>query len=89
MIVAGRRDPVLCVCLGRKRDEQMSYAAPCGKCRQVLMEFSRSSGDDIWILLGATSDPKPGVGPWFMKLSDLLPNAFGPATGVDLAKPRR
>gem|GEM_PF-134229 len=46
------------------------YAWPCGICRQVLNEFS--SGDmEVWV--GSKDSP------WQMKkLSELLPNGFGP-----------
>ncbi|MBC8090521.1 MAG: cytidine deaminase [Pseudonocardia sp.] len=40
---------------------------PCGRCRQVLMEHG---GDDCWV--DAPSAP--------VRLGELLPRAFGPAT---------
>ena len=49
------------------------YAWPCGICRQVLNEF-RSGDMEIWV--GSKDSP------WQMKrLSELLPNGFGPGIG--------
>ena len=49
------------------------YAWPCGICRQVLNEF-RSGDMEIWV--GSNDSP------WQMKrLSELLPNGFGPGIG--------
>ena len=46
---------------------------PCGRCRQVLVELAQLSGTDplIWC------DGKDGV--LEVRLSELLPHAFGPA----------
>ena len=48
---------------------------PCGRCRQVINEASGLSGTDI-IVHCASAD---GSAVEHHKLSDLLPNAFGPA----------
>ncbi|MBR7040929.1 MAG: hydrogenase nickel incorporation protein HypB [Clostridia bacterium] len=49
------------------------YAWPCGICRQVLNEF-RSGDMEVWV--GSKDSP------WQMKkLSELLPNGFGPGIG--------
>ncbi|RKY21120.1 MAG: cytidine deaminase [Planctomycetota bacterium] len=47
-----------------------SRGAPCGACRQVLLEFG---GADLLILL---ADPEGGLRE--RRLADLLPEAFGP-----------
>jgi cytidine deaminase len=45
---------------------------PCGRCRQVLSELAQLGGTDplVWC----------GVGGPELRLSDLLPHAFGPAS---------
>ena len=45
-------------------------AWPCGICRQVLYEF----GDDLEVICGAAETGEFEV----MKLTDILPKAFGP-----------
>jgi cytidine deaminase len=54
-----------------ERSEGGASGAPCGRCRQVLAEF----GLDLWVILsGPTGD-------WeILKLVDLLPRAFTPAS---------
>jgi len=47
---------------------------PCGRCRQVLNELASLGGTDPEILCVGPSDS------YRMKLSDLLPHAFGPAS---------
>lgn len=48
---------------------------PCGRCRQVLNEAAQMSGRDLPIhCAGATGDAVASY-----RLSDLLPDAFGPA----------
>lgn len=50
-----------------------AVVTPCGRCRQVLNELAQLGGTDpvVW------SDS--GEGPLEMRLSQLLPHAFGPA----------
>jgi cytidine deaminase len=48
---------------------------PCGRCRQILNEAAQLSGHDL-IIHCASAD---GSVIEHHKLSDLLPNAFGPA----------
>lgn len=48
--------------------------APCGRCRQVLAELAGLDGSDP-LVIAAGSD---GVRQW--RLSQLLPDAFGPTT---------
>ncbi len=53
------------------RDGQLSTTAPCGVCRQVMMEFCKS---DFRILLG-----REGENYSSHTLEELLPHGFGPA----------
>lgn len=46
---------------------------PCGRCRQVLNELARLGGTDPEVLCVGASEVRR------MKLSELLPHAFGPA----------
>lgn len=46
--------------------------APCGACRQVIFEF----GPDIDVVMSAASTGKVDV----LKITDLLPRAFGPSS---------
>ena len=46
---------------------------PCGRCRQVLNEIAQLGGTDPLILCVGTSEVRR------IKLSELLPHAFGPA----------
>lgn len=47
---------------------------PCGRCRQVLNELAQLGGTDPDILCGGTHEVRR------VKLSELLPHAFGPAS---------
>lgn len=47
---------------------------PCGRCRQVLNELAQLGGTDPDILCVGESEVRR------VKLSDLLPHAFGPAS---------
>ncbi|MFC0590284.1 cytidine deaminase [Novosphingobium aquiterrae] len=48
--------------------------APCGRCRQVLSELAQLGGTDPLVWCAGASDVTE------FRLSDLLPNAFGPAS---------
>jgi len=52
---------------------QGEHVTPCGRCRQVLNEIAQVGGTDpvIWC--------DGAEGPLEMRLSELLPRAFGPA----------
>ncbi len=90
MVAAGRRDPVLCVCMGALEGKPPTYIMSCGKCRQTLLEFSSLSGRELWLEMDPVSGPQWTTDHWLVKLSDILPLHFGPADiGVDLAKYRR
>lgn len=47
--------------------------APCGRCRQVLLELARLGGTDPEVLCAGAEGVSRA------RLSELLPNAFGPA----------
>ena len=46
---------------------------PCGRCRQVLNEIAQLGGTDPEILCVGTAETRT------VRLSELLPHAFGPA----------
>ena len=48
--------------------------APCGRCRQVLSELAQLGGTDPVVWCAGASEVAE------YRLSDLLPNAFGPAS---------
>lgn len=47
---------------------------PCGRCRQVLNELAQLGGTDPLVLCVGTSETRR------IRLSELLPHAFGPAS---------
>lgn len=47
---------------------------PCGRCRQVLSELAQCGGTDPFVWSGTDH------GGWEARLSQLLPDAFGPAS---------
>ena len=49
---------------------------PCGRCRQVLNELAQLGGTDPLVLCVGPDDVRR------VRLSDLLPHAFGPASLV-------
>ncbi len=57
--------------VGGLRDRELTYAYPCGICRQVLREFC--DPDRMWVIIARSeTDYKK------MKLDELLPESFGP-----------
>lgn len=75
MVADGHRAPRwLLVVSGLEENERPISAAPCGKCRQKLMEFSQLSGHDLGVFV---VDGTGNVD--IIRLSYLLPDAFGPA----------
>lgn len=57
---------------------------PCGRCRQVLVEAAQMAGRDLMVhAAGATGDAIES-----RLLSNLIPDAFGPAD-LGLSPPRR
>ncbi len=57
--------------------------SPCGRCRQVLNEAAQMGGRDIAVHCGAGKGDSIAS----YKLSDLLPDAFGPAD-LGITQPR-
>lgn len=87
MVGGGTRSPVMLAVLGGLEGSAEGVVMPCGKCRQKLFEFSSLSGYDMDIVVW---NGEGGGAPRLLKLSELLPYAFGPADiGVDLKKYRR
>lgn len=60
----------ICV-VGGKHGELRDYTAPCGVCRQVMMEFGRYRDFEI-IIAKSTTEYR------VYTLKDLLPEGFGP-----------
>lgn len=59
---------------------------PCGACRQMLFEASQVSGNDFEAIFSDTDKTRIII----KRISQLLPNAFGPRNlGIDLKKYRR
>lgn len=57
--------------VGGMRDQELTYAYPCGICRQVLREFC--DPEQMWVIVARSeTDYKK------RKLSELLPDSFGP-----------
>ena len=56
---------------GSKHAQELSYCAPCGVCRQVMMEFCVP--DSFKIILGRTPDEYLEY-----TLKELMPMGFGP-----------
>lgn len=57
--------------VGGMRDKELTYAYPCGICRQVLREFCEP--ERMWVIVARSeTDYKK------RKLSELLPESFGP-----------
>jgi len=50
-------------------------SAPCGLCRQAIIEFAQRSNQNIEVIFSNTEMTRIAV----MKIKDLLPFAFGPA----------
>ncbi|MEJ5978037.1 cytidine deaminase [Novosphingobium sp. PS1R-30] len=71
---AGTRGGLVAVAvIGGKPGGAPATVTPCGRCRQVLNELAQLGGTDpvIWCAGGAEVLE--------LRLSDLLPHAFGPA----------
>lgn len=66
-----REFQAICI-VGGKDGILTEYTAPCGVCRQVMMEFCKP--DAFWIIL-ATSEEQYEI----VTLKQLLPLGFGPA----------
>lgn len=71
---AGLRGGLVAVAVvGGKPGGAAATVTPCGRCRQVLNELAQLGGTDPVIWCGGGDDVLE------LRLSDLLPHAFGPA----------
>ena len=70
-VSAGERLIKAIAIVGGVKDGDMTYAYPCGVCRQVLREFS-NPGDLVIIVAKNQDDYKT------YSLEELLPESFGP-----------
>ncbi|WP_372730317.1 cytidine deaminase [Novosphingobium sp.] len=71
---AGRRGGLLAVAvLGGMQGQVDAAISPCGRCRQILNELAALGGTDPLVLCVGEHEVVE------MRLSVLLPNAFGPA----------
>ena len=71
---AGRRGGLLAVAvMGGVQGHADSAISPCGRCRQILNELAALGGTDPLVLCVGEHEVVE------MRLSVLLPNAFGPA----------
>lgn len=52
--------------------EMIEESAPCGECREMIMEAARRSGVDIKVIMSTTKKDKIGIA----QISELLPLAF-------------
>ena len=59
---------------GAMDSEQEALVTPCGRCRQVLNELAQLGGTDPEVLCVGPDNVRK------VRLSDLLPDAFGPAS---------
>ena len=70
----GRRGGLVAVAVTGPLDKgDGSPITPCGRCRQVLNEIAQLGGSDPLILCVGKDEVRR------VRLSDLLPHAFGPA----------
>ncbi|MHA7820178.1 MAG: cytidine deaminase [Erythrobacter sp.] len=70
----GRRGGLVTVAVTGPEDKGTgSPITPCGRCRQVLNELAALGGTDPKVLCVGKDEVRE------MRLSQLLPNAFGPA----------
>lgn len=71
---AGRRGGLLAVAvMGGVKGHVHAAISPCGRCRQILNELAALGGTDPMVLCVGEHEVVE------MRLSVLLPNAFGPA----------
>lgn len=75
-VAQGERDFAAIAIVGGPQGDVLDYTAPCGVCRQVMMEFC---DPDTFRILVARSPEDYRV----FTLRELMPQSFGPA---DLAK---
>lgn len=67
----GERDfCAIAIAGGAKEAKELDYCAPCGVCRQVMMEFCK---EDFVIVLGKSEEEYKTY-----TLQELMPEGFGP-----------
>ena len=67
----GERNLSAIAIVGGMQGKELTYAYPCGICRQVLREFCNPQ--DMWVIIAKSeTDYKK------MRLNELLPESFGP-----------
>lgn len=72
---AGRRGGLVAVALiGGAEGAAPAAVTPCGRCRQVLNELAQAGGTDPVVWCAGGEDVLE------VRLSELLPHAFGPAS---------
>jgi cytidine deaminase len=71
----GMRGGLIAVAVtGRKAGNAYAMVTPCGRCRQVLSELAQLGGTDPVIWCAGGDEVLE------LRLSELLPHAFGPAS---------
>lgn len=70
-ISEGKHDYKKIAIVGSPKGEIVQYAFPCGVCRQVMMEFTDPETFEVIVAVSEKDFKK-------YKLSDLLPEGFGP-----------
>jgi len=85
--VQGYRDIIALATIARGEDFDTEVpSAPCGLCRQAIIEFAQISNQNIEVIFSNSKMTRIAV----IKIKDLLPFAFGPGDlNIDLGKFRR
>jgi len=83
----GHRDIIALATIARGEDFDTEVpSAPCGLCRQAIIEFAQISNQNIEVIFSNSKMTRMAV----MKIKDLLPFAFGPGDlNIELGKFRR
>jgi cytidine deaminase len=77
-----RRIAIVGGSLERASSHRPMHVFPCGRCRQLILEASNLAKFDIEII-SADLDLKVNGGPVSRRISELLPDGFGPANFDD------
>jgi cytidine deaminase len=83
----GKRAAVAVAVYGKVKDapfnaNELDLVSPCGLCRQQLYEVAQLSGQDLDVIMVAKGQKFAAV----VRLSELLPRAFGPTdAGLDIS----
>ena len=83
----GHKDIIALATIARGEDFDTEFpSAPCGLCRQAIVEFAQISNQNIEVIFSNSKMTRIAV----MKIKDLLPFAFGPGDlNIELGKFRR